>query len=137
MRKSRIWVSQNLPKIVPKCSQSRCPKVHEFFNDFCFKKLRCASANIDFVSVFTILLACRTLFFESVFSCNFDPKNLSQTFPKRGPNPSKIDAKNVLFFNIDFVMFVFDFGASWASKLEPSWLFWTLKTYGDAPFLPS
>ena len=35
----------------------------------------------------------------------FNPKNLSKTIPKRGPNPSKIDAKNVLFFNIDFFGF--------------------------------
>ena len=29
-------------------------------------------------------------------------KNLPKTMPKRRPNPSKIDAKNVWFFNIDF-----------------------------------
>ena len=33
------------------------------------------------------------------------PKNLPKTLPKRGPNPSKIDAENVLFFNIDFLRF--------------------------------
>ena len=40
-------------------------------------------------------------------SCFFDfpPKNLPKTHPKRGPNPSKIDAENVLFFNIDFWRF--------------------------------
>ena len=32
----------------------------------------------------------------------FDPKHLPKTLPQRGPNPSKIDAKNVLFFDIDF-----------------------------------
>ena len=32
-------------------------------------------------------------------------KNLPKTLPKRGPNPSKIDAENVLFFNIDFFGF--------------------------------
>ena len=32
-------------------------------------------------------------------------KNLPKTLPKRGPNPSKIDAENVLFFNIDFFRF--------------------------------
>ena len=30
-------------------------------------------------------------------------KNLSKTLPKRGLNPLKIDAKNVLVFNIDFL----------------------------------
>ena len=35
----------------------------------------------------------------------FGPKNIPKTLPKRGPNPSKIDAENVLFFNIDFFGF--------------------------------
>ena len=39
------------------------------------------------------------------FSSIFHPKNLPKTPPKRGPNPSKIDAENVLFFNIDFFGF--------------------------------
>ena len=38
-------------------------------------------------------------------SCIFGQKNLAKTLPKRGPNPSKIDTKNVLFFNIDFFGF--------------------------------
>ena len=32
----------------------------------------------------------------------FRSKNPPKTFPKRGPNPLKIDVTNVLFFNIDF-----------------------------------
>ena len=39
------------------------------------------------------------------FSCIFDAKNLSKALPKRGPNPSKIHAKNESFFNIDFLGF--------------------------------
>ena len=39
------------------------------------------------------------------FYAGFDPKKLPKTLPKRGPNPSKIDAENVLFFNIDFLSF--------------------------------
>ena len=38
-------------------------------------------------------------------SCIFGQKNLPKTLPKRGPNPSKIDAKNMLFFNIHFYTF--------------------------------
>ena len=37
-----------------------------------------------------------------LFSCIFGFKNLPKTLPKRSPNPSKIDAENVLFFNIGF-----------------------------------
>ena len=42
------------------------------------------------------------VFNVSPFVCIFGPKNLPKTLPKRSPNPSKIDAENVLFFNIDF-----------------------------------
>ena len=44
------------------------------------------------------------------FSCIFPFKNHSKTLPKRGPNPSKIDAENVLIFNIDFLRFWHRFG---------------------------
>ena len=43
-------------------------------------------------------------------SCIFGPKNLPKTLPKRAPNPSKIDAENVLLFNVDFFMFRPRFG---------------------------
>ena len=39
------------------------------------------------------------------FSSIFGSKNLPKTLPKRSPNDEKIDAKNVLFFNIDFLGF--------------------------------
>ena len=39
------------------------------------------------------------------FSCIFGPKNLPKTLPKRDLNPSKIDAENVMFFNIVFFRF--------------------------------
>ena len=38
------------------------------------------------------------------------------TLPKTIQHRRKIDARNVLFFNIDFLGFGLDFGASWASK---------------------
>ena len=38
-------------------------------------------------------------------ACIFNPKNPPKTLPKRGPNPSKFDAENVLLFNIDFFGF--------------------------------
>ena len=36
---------------------------------------------------------------------HFWSKNLPKSLPKRGPNPSKIDAENVMFFNIHFLGF--------------------------------
>ena len=48
----------------------------------------------------------------AVSTCNFFPctssflfKKLLKTLPKRSPNDEKIDVKNVLFFNIDFLGF--------------------------------
>ena len=54
--------------------------------------------DIDFVLVFTIQNSCRTIFCASLLACIFEQKSLPKTLPKRGPNPSKIDAKNGLFF---------------------------------------
>ena len=53
------------------------------------------------------------VFAKSMFvriSCIFPSKNHPKTLPKRGPNPSKIDAENVLIFNIDFLRFWPRFG---------------------------
>ena len=92
---------------------------------------------MDFVLVFTVFFACRTLFLVSLFACILNLKNLPKTLPKRGPIPPKIDAENTLFFNIDFFTFWVDFGISWPSKIEPSWSFGPPKTRDDAPFEPS
>ena len=94
--------SQNRPKIH---SKSMSPKTYDFSSNFARKMLSCNSADIDFVLVFPILFACRALFFKSLFACILRPKNLPKTLPKRRPNPLKIDAKNVLLFNIVFFRF--------------------------------
>ena len=71
------------------------------------------------------------------FACIFGPKNLPKTLPKRGPNPSKIDAENVLFFNIVFFGFRPRFwsllGLQLGAKLAQNHKFEML----DAPFEPS
>ena len=94
--------SQNRPKIH---SKSMFPKTFDSSSNFARKMLCCNSANIDFVWVFPILLACRALFFESLFECILGPTNLPKTNLKRRPNPLKIDVKNVSFFNIVFFGF--------------------------------
>ena len=126
--------SQNPLKMPPKStSQKTC----NFSSIFVRKMLGCTSADIDFVLVFTILFACRALFFESLFACIFGAKNLPKSSPKPLPNPLKIDAKNASFFNIDFFSF---WTRSWSLlglqvgaklALKPS------KNFGGCPFLPS
>ena len=56
------------------------------------------------------------------FSCICSSKYDSKTLPKRGPNPSKIDAENVLIFNIDFLRFWLRFGRVVGLQDEPSCL---------------
>ena len=93
---------QKPSKTPPKSmSQQTC----DFSAIFARKNHCCKSADIDFVSVFPILFACWALFFQSLLACIFGPKNQPKTLPKRRPNPLKIDAKSVLFFNIDFLRF--------------------------------
>ena len=96
-----------------------------FFTNFCSIfafLLLVARANIDFVLVFTVQNGSRTFFFKLLFAWIWDQKNHPKTSQKPCPGDPKIDLENVLFFNIDFFAFWSDFGGSWASNLEPSWL---------------
>ena len=77
----------------------------DFSAIFMRKRLCRKSADIDFVLVFPILFACRTLFFKSLLAWILGPENLPKTSPKPPPSRPKIDAKNVLFLNIDFFRF--------------------------------
>ena len=97
----------------PKPSQNRfkiqlksiSPKACDFSSIFPEKMLCRTSADIDFVVVFQCKMALRDFFFTSLFLCVFGLKNLPKALRKRNPNPSKIDAKNVLFLNIGFLGF--------------------------------
>ena len=126
--------SQNPLKIHLK---SRFQKTCDFSSIFALKTLCCKSADIDFVLVFPILFACRALFFKSLYASIFDPKNLPKTLPKPGPNPLKIDAKNVLFFNIDFFGFGTRFWRLLGLQLGAKLALRASKNFFDCPFLPS
>ena len=123
--KNRKIVDFSLPKLSQNPTEmplkSMSQKTCDFSSIFDLRTVCCKSADINFVLVFPILFACRTLFFKSLLACLLAPKNLSKPLPKRCPNPSKIDAKNVLFLVSLFSGFGLDFGGSWASKLQPCW----------------
>ena len=92
----------NHAKTSPKTmSQQTC----DFSKIFARKNLCRKRADIDFVLVFPILFACRTLFFKSLLAWILGPENISKTTPKPPPSRPKIDAKNASFFNIDFFGF--------------------------------
>ena len=101
------------------------------------KTLCCKSADIDFVSVFPIQNGSRALFFKFLFVCILGPKKLPKTLPKPGPNPLKIDAKNVLFFNIDFFGFGTRFWRLLGLQLGAKLALRASKNFVDCPFLPS
>ena len=105
------------------------------FSWICVRKmLRCTSADINFVLVFTVFCACRTLFLVSLFACIFNLKNL----PKNEIRYLQKSMLKTLCFSISiFSRFGVDFGFSWASKIEPSWSFWLPITRGGARFEPS
>ena len=135
---STILASQNPSKTLLKSYQNRCPKKHVIFHRCWLENTSVARVPTRFfVLVFPILFACRTLFFTSVFSCIFGPKNLPKTLPKRGPNPLKIDAKNMLFFNIDFFRFWHRFWSLLGFQVGAKLAILASKLYDVAPFEPS
>ena len=100
-----FWPPSNLPKSSENPSKNDIPKSMQFFVDFCLKIALSHKRQHQFRIGFTVFFACRTLFLVSLFACILDLKNLPKTLPKRSPNDEKIDVKNVLFFNIDFLGF--------------------------------
>ena len=67
----------------------------------------------------------------------FGPEKDPKTLKKRGPNPLKIDAENVLLFNIDFFGFWSRFWSLLVPKMESSWLQKWIFSLLTAPFAPS
>ena len=106
-----------LPKSLPKPSRNAfkidVPKNMRFFIVFCLMFL--VFSIFDFLKISVsprrepIFKVFAKIVF-SLFACIFGPKNLPKTLPKRCPNPSKVDAKNGLFFNFDFFGFWPRFG---------------------------
>ena len=102
--------SPNPPKIDPKSSLE---KTLDFSSDFVHFFLVFRSS-ISWKCAFSYSKTTNPEVFAKImlfrFSSIFLPKNLPKTLPKRGPDPSKIDAENVLIFNIDFLRFWPRFG---------------------------
>ena len=117
MRKSRIWASQNHPKILPKCLRKRCPNRHVIFHRF-LPDFGCLSQRptLDFcwqghsfVS-FSHYSMFRLLYAFSVQKTYQKPfQNEVRTLPKSMP-------KTCCFSTSIFSGFGLNFGGSWASK---------------------
>ena len=93
---------QNPPKIHPK---SMSQKTNNFSSIFARILMFVARASIKKSCAHAVFCWCFTQFSVSLLACIFGLKNLPKTLPKQGPNPSKIDAKNMLCFNVNFFRF--------------------------------
>ena len=123
VRKSRILASQSRPKTLPKSSQNRCPKKHAIFHRFLFEK--CSVAKMPASNPYWFLQYKMALgrFSSSCFLHGF---GIQKTIQKPIKNHARANQKSIsktcCFFISIFSHFGFDFGRSWASNLEPSWL---------------
>ena len=96
---------QNRPK---KLSKSKVQKTSDFSSIF-YINLTYFFSRFSWKYAFSLekIINFRVRSFNSQFeiSSEFSSKNHQKNLPKRRLNPSNIDAKNVLFFNIDFFGF--------------------------------
>ena len=122
LEKSRIWVSQTLPKSSQKPSKINVPKNMRFFTDFCSINVLSRKCRHQFRIGFYSVFCLSDTFFRFAVRTRFGSEKPTKTLPERGSSPSKIDVKNVLFYNIDFCGFWPQVGRSWRPKMEASWL---------------
>ena len=134
-RKSRILASQNPSQIHTKCFQNRPPKKHAIFHRFLLEK--CLVAQVP-----TSILYWFLQYFLLVghFSSNrcLHVFLVRKTFQNPLQNLFRTLSKSMLkmhrFSTSIFSRFGLDFGASWDSKSEPSWLLNPQKISGTAHF---
>ena len=128
-----ILASQNLPKIHPKSTQNRHPKKHAIFLGFLLEKWFVAKAPTSisywFLQYFLLVGHFSSNRFLHAFSV---PKTYQKPFQNDVRTLPKSMLKTCCFSTSIFSGFGLDFGASWASNLEPSWPFWPQNLIGRA-----
>ena len=126
VRKSKFLASPNPPKTllksVPKSMSQKTCKFWKFFN-ICFQiSTRRNLENIDFPYGKPLFLR----FSPNSCFCNFHAFSVQKTYQKPFQNQvrtmKKSISKTCCFLTSFFSGFGLDFGGSWASNLEPSWL---------------
>ena len=125
VRKLRILASQNPPKSLPKRLRNRCPNKHAIFQRFLleFCSFRCPRflENHGFPIGKSLFLRFSL---KSCF-CNFRACWVQKTYQKPFQNETQTLEKSMLkthwFLTSIFSRLGLDFGASWASKMEPNW----------------
>ena len=122
-RKSWILASQNVPKSVPKSIRNRCPKKHAIFHRFLFEKCFVAKMPTSISYWFLQYKMALGRFSSCCFLHGFGiQKTIQKPIKNHGRATQKSISKTCCFLISIFSHFGFDFGRSWASNLEPSWL---------------
>ena len=134
MRKSRFLASQNRPKIHSKCFRKRCPNKHVIFQRFWLEKASVARApTLDFCwqgHSFVSFSHCSMFRLLYAFSVQ---KTYQKPFQNEVRTLKKSMPKTCCFLTSIFSRLGLDFGASWASNMEPSWLQKWCFLRGDPP----
>ena len=133
--------SQNRPKTLQKSIPNRCSRaslisyaiVAKTFD--IFKRRNLENINFPFRKSMFFKFSRKACLCE--FRAFSPSKNHPKTLPKRGPNPSKIDAENVVIFNIDFLRFWPRFGRVLGLQDGAKLAILASKSCHVATFLPS
>ena len=128
MQKSWILASPNNAQTLPKRLQNRCSKKHRFFRNFLLQFLYiCYLGNLENIN-FPLGKPLFLRFSLKTCFCNFHAFSVQKTYQKPFQNEvrtmKKSMPKTCCFLTSIFWGSGLDFGASWASNLEPSWQFW-------------
>ena len=138
VRKSRISASRNRAQTLPKPYQNRCPKKHAIFHRFLLEKRFVAKVSTSTKHWFFPIRMALGRFSSRRFLYGF---SVPKTYPKPFENHARATPKSLLkthcFLTSIFLCFSLDFGASWASKMEPSWLQIAISSILTALFVPS
>ena len=97
-----FWPPKTLPKWIQNAFKIDVPKNMRFCIDFSSKKLLPQERRHRFRIGFSNTFCLSDTFLQIAFGMPFGFEKPTKTFPKQGPNPSKNDAENMMFFNIVF-----------------------------------
>ena len=123
MRKSRILASQTPPQTLPKSFQNRGSKKHAIFHRFLLEKPSAAKVPTSIPYWFLpIKMALGRFSSNRCLQAFSIQKAYQKPLQNQVRTLSKSMPKTCCFLTSIFSGFGLDLEASWASKMEPSWL---------------
>ena len=123
VQKSRFSASQNPPKILAKRLRNRCSNKHAIFHRFLLQRASVAKAPTSILYWFLQYKMALGRFSSCCFLHGFGiQKTIQKPLENHARATQKSISKTCCFLISIFSHFGFDFGGSWASNLEPSWL---------------